>query len=399
MRNKGKYDVIVVGAGAIGAAIALECQSRGASVAIVEKQHPAAGASGAAGGMLAASSEHFAHPDLQRLALSSRSLYPALAQRLHDCTGIDIGLRSEGFLLPIEHAATTSSNSEHISSAYSESDVYSETSQQQELEWWDSQRLAVVEPYIRADRGMMYNRHEMQLIPRLLTEALVGAAISTGVAMYRDHDVIRLLREPGHQGMVRGVVTDDAVLYGEHVVLASGLGTARLLTAEHWRLPFIPVKGELIELRTPTPWLHHTVYGEQVYLIPKHGHRIWVGATSKPGQRDTTFTAGAVMELLMKGQRYIPRLAEGELLRCWAGVRPGTPDELPYLGAVPQMPRLWIASGHYRNGILLAAGTAKWMADGIAGRGNAAIPSCFHPERALHSLKDMNTPSVPIATS
>lgn len=397
MRNKGKYDVIVIGAGAIGAAIALECQSRGASVAIVEKQQPAAGASGAAGGMLAASSEHFAHPDLQRLALSSRSLYPALAQRLYDCTGIDIGLRSEGFLLPIEHAI--SSNLKHVSSTDPDSDLCSAASPQQGLEWWDRERLAVVEPYIQAEQGMMYNRHEMQLIPRLLTEALVGAAISSGVVMYQDHDVIRLLREPGHQGIVRGVVTDDAVLYGEHVVLASGLGTSRLLMAEHWRLPFIPVKGELIELRTPVPWLHHTIYGEQVYLIPKHGHKIWVGATSKPGQRDTTFAAGAVMELLMKGQRYLPRLAEAELLRCWAGVRPGTPDELPYLGAVPQLPGLWIAAGHYRNGILLAAGTAKWMADAIAGRGNAAIPSCFHPERALRLSQSLEAPSVPIATT
>ncbi|WP_411342635.1 glycine oxidase ThiO [Paenibacillus sp. WLX1005] len=392
MRHEGQYDVIVVGAGAIGAAIALECQSRGANVAIVEKQRPAAGASGAAGGMLAASSEHFVHQDLQRLALRSRSLYPALAQRLYDCTGIDIGLRKEGFLLPIEDHANTTNVAASIGNA-------ADASPQQGLEWWNATRLADVEPYIRAEQGMMYNPDELQLIPRLLTEALVGAAIHGGADVYRNYDVNRLLRETGGNGAVCGVVTDDSILRSEHVVLASGLGTSRLLMAEHWQLPFVPVKGELIELQTPVPWLHHTIYGEQVYLIPKHDHKIWVGATSKPGQHDTTFTAGAVMELLLKGQRHLPRLGEAELLRCWAGVRPGTPDELPYLGAVPQLPGLWIASGHYRNGILLAAGTAKWIADAIAGRGNAAIPSCFHPERALRSIHSVDTPFVHVSTS
>ncbi|WP_322922102.1 glycine oxidase ThiO [Paenibacillus campi] len=377
MKSNGHYDVIVVGGGVIGASIAFELAGKGATVALIEKHQPASGASGAAGGMLAASSEHFAAPELYQLALQSRALYPTLSERLQALTGIDVGLRTEGFLLPIHRHtnADWTKDSHHIAEAHAKG-----------MEWWDNTRLAIEEPYVHAEDGMLYNAAEPQLVPTLLNEAYVAAFARLGGVFYRDHEVIRLLREPDGRGAVQGVITEQRLMYADQVVLASGLGTARLLAGEGWRLPFLPVKGELLEIRTPLPWLQHTIFGETVYIIPKHPHRIWIGATSKPGQYDTTVEAGAIVELLMKAQRYIPMLAKGELVRCWAGVRPGTPDELPYIGAVDELPGLWIAAGHYRNGILLSAGTAKLMSEAIA-QGNAAlIPPAFRPERALVPL-------------
>lgn len=377
MRSNGHYDVIVVGGGAIGASIAYELVQKGVRVALIEKHQPASGASGAAGGMLAASSEHFAAPELYELALQSRALYAQLSERLHELTGINIGLRTEGFLLPIHHQQDMDweSRQRRISEA-----------QTKGMEWWDNERLATEEPNVRAEDGMLYNPAEPQLVPSLLTEAYVAAFIRLGGTLHSDQEVIRLLREPNGRGLVHGVITEHGILYADQVVLASGLGTSRLLAAEGLRLPFLPVKGELMEIRTPIPWLHHTIYSDTIYIIPKHPHRIWVGATSKPGQHSTIVEAGAVVELLMRAQRYIPMLTKGELVRCWAGIRPGTPDELPYIGPVRELQGLWIAAGHYRNGILLSAGTAKLMTEAITTGKDTFIPHAFRPERALYPL-------------
>ncbi len=377
MRSKEHYDVIVVGGGVIGASIAYELATTGARVALIEKHQPASGASGAAGGMLAASSEHFAAPELYELALQSRALYPQLNEQLHELTGIDIGLRTEGFLLPIHHQREM--DGEHRQRHIAEA-------QAKGMQWWDNERMAIEEPNVCAEDGMLYNPAEPQLVPALLNEAYVAAFIASGGTLHCDLEVIRLLREPDGRGRVHGVVTEHGILYADQVVLASGLGTARLLAAEGFRLPFLPVKGELMEIHTPLPWLHHTIYSDTVYIIPKHSHRIWIGATSKPGQHSTIVEAGAVVELLMKAQRYIPMLSRGELVRCWAGIRPGTPDELPYIGPVRELPGLWIAAGHYRNGILLSAGTAKLMTAAMMTGDDQLIPHAFRPERALYPL-------------
>ncbi len=377
MRNNGHYDVIVVGGGVIGAGIAFELAMAGARVALIEKNKPASGASGAAGGMLAADSEHFGSEELHQLALQSRALYPELSQYLHELTGIDIGLRTEGFLLPL---------SRHTDTGWETTSRYIQAAESQGMEWWNNERLAVEEPYVRAEDGMLYNAAEPQLVPTLLIEAYVAGLIRLGGVLYHDQEVIRLLREPIGLGRVHGVIKEHGIMYADQVVLASGLGTARLLATEELRLPFLPVKGEIMEIRTPTPWLNHTIYGEGIYIIPKHPHRIWIGATSKPGEHHTNVEAGAIVELLMRAQRYIPMLAKGEFVRCWAGVRPGTPDEIPYMGPVRELPGLWIAAGHYRNGILLSAGTAKMMSEAILQSKEKLIPRAFRPERALYPI-------------
>ncbi|WP_046226549.1 glycine oxidase ThiO [Paenibacillus dauci] len=387
MRSNGHYDATVVGAGVIGASIAYELSVKGMKVALVEKNQPASGSSGAAGGMLAAESEHFVNDDLRKLALYSRSLYNELTEQLYELTGIHCGLRSEGFLLPMDKSDLNTNYTNGLLRTADKIDKGNhDYSSGVSLEWWDKQRLALEEPYIHAEQGMLYNPAEQQLIPSLLNEALVVAAVHLGATLYRQNEVTRLLREHGEYGRVTGIVTEQGVLYGEHVILSSGIGSGRLVENEGYRLPFLPVKGELLEIRTPSCWLNHTIYGDQIYIIPKQGNRIWVGATSKPGRTDTWVEAGAVPELLFKAKQYIPSIIEGELVRCWAGVRPGTPDELPYLGQFTPIPGLWMACGHYRNGILLSAGTGRIIADAVISGQSSIIPAGFSPDRTLQQL-------------
>lgn len=398
------YDVIVVGAGVIGSALAYELAQQGAKVALVEKNKPASGASGAAGGMLAAHSEHFTCAEMRNFALYSQSLYADLACELREQTGIDIGLRTEGFLLPLTESqtkesendsekqllytdvlqsdstisTTTNINSQRTTNINSESN----TKRQQ---WWSASKLAEKEPYIYAPDGMIYNPDEPQLIPTLLNEALVQAAIQLQIDFYPQTEVYRLLHQP-NKNQLAGVLTNQCELFTEQVILTTGLATKQLLATEQYVLPFIPVKGELIEVSTPSSWLEHTIYGKGIYIIPKRNRRIWIGATSKPDRTDTRIDSSAIAELLSQAKQYIPEMGAASFERAWSGIRPGTPDELPYLGKIQPISGLWTASGHYRNGILLAAGTAKWMTQAILKNSTAHIPDCFAPERALCSL-------------
>lgn len=369
------YDVIVVGAGVIGAALAYELVQQGVKVALLEKNQPASGASGAAGGMLAAHSEHFAHQELYQLALYSQSLYSKLATDLLEQTGIDIGLRTEGFLLPMTAVPTHTD------------------SQVDRKEWWSPSHLAQVEPYIHAPSGMIYNPDEPQLIPALLNQALVQAAIQYHVDFYSETEVYRLLHSQ-KKDHITGVITNQGEIHAEQVVLTTGLCTQQLLATEQYHLPFVPVKGELIEVSTPSQYLGHTIYGKGIYMIPKSDHRIWIGATSKPERTDTTVDISAIAQLLSGAEQFLPAVGSATFERCWSGIRPGTPDELPYLGQIQPLAGLWTASGHYRNGMLLAAGTAKWIAEALINNHTVHIPDCFSPERALRKSKSLSTKSL-----
>lgn len=425
--NTNHYDVIVVGAGVIGAALAYELAQQGVKVALLEKSKPASGASGAAGGMLAAHSEHFKHAELHQLALYSQSLYSKLATDLLEQTGIDIGLRTEGFLLPLtekdskllheerlyedqwqENSNDQSSNTQyqnaqhqldhhqldHHQTSFRDKHIFStiETiNHTNTKKWWSPSYLAQVEPQLYAPSGMIYNPDEPQLIPALLNQALVQAAIQYGVDFYPETEVLHLLYQQNNS-QIKGVVSNKGNLSAEQVVFTTGVSTQQLLATEQYTLPFIPVKGELIEVSTPSKWLGHTIYGEGIYIIPKSDHRLWIGATSKPNRIDTNVEISAIAQLLSQAEQYLPAIGSATFVRCWSGIRPGTPDELPYLGRIEPITGLWTASGHYRNGILLAAGTAKYMTQALINNYTAHIPDCFAPARALQKCSDLAIP-------
>jgi len=395
------YDIIVVGAGVIGAALTYELAQHGVRVALIEKNQPASGASGAAGGMLAAHSEHFAHKELHQLALYSQSLYQKLATDLLKQTGIDIGLRTEGFLLPLTEEELQLTDRNQLQT-YQPSNYTVDTDQFlladksnnppvpinadstiDGKQWWSPSYLAQMEPHIHAPLGMIYNPNEPQLIP-------AQASIQQGVDFYPDTEVYRLLHTQS-KDHITGVLTNRGEIFAEQVVLTTGLHTQQLLATEQYRLTFLPIKGELIEVRTPSPYLRHTIYGKGIYIIPKNNNTIWIGATSKPERTDTTVDVSAIPQLLSEAEQFLPTIGTATFERCWSGVRPGTPDELPYLGKVQPFAGLWTASGHYRNGILLAAGTAKWMAEALINNHTAHIPDCFSPARALYPLKSLST--------
>ncbi|CDF32082.1 unnamed protein product [Chondrus crispus] len=341
-------DVVIIGAGLAGLSIAHELSLRGASVTILSSPRPPAGL--AAAGMLAPLSETLPAP-LDALAANSRSLYPAFTTALHHLTGIDpCYVSSSDFLLPRLHG-------EHLADPSS-------------LHWLRRDHLAAVEPLL-GPNVVAAKRvpSEAHVDNRRLMAALRAACDKLGVVI-RDRAPARRLVVSSDASRVDGVLTSEGdVVKGGHFVLAAGAWSRELLPP----LPVKPVKGQMLALRAPDAHaevLRHVLHGKKAYIVPKDdGRTFFVGATVEDGQYDLKNTAGGMAKLLGAAVEYVPAMAEYEFKEVWSGLRPATPDLMPVLG-MSEFGNMSIATGYYRNGILLAPVTAKIAASVALGEMN-----------------------------
>lgn len=360
-------DVVIVGGGVIGSFLGFLLTKRGKRVTIVEQGDLAGGASGAAAGMLAADCEHFLHPDLRMMARSSRDAFPAILRELRQLSGIDASLNTHGFLTPARNREEAE-------------ELHARILDENAGEWWRSEKLRVEEPFLTEElHGAVYRSEETQLIPSKLTEALAYSAQVKGAELMVGTKVTGI-EMAGHT--VRGIQTSRGLLECEQVVLAGGWQMEELINPLGVTLPLEPVKGEIVEVRSHLPLLQHTLYAESVYIVPKPGNRVWIGATSFAGDRSTGVLAGSILKLVEKAAAYLPGIRGANFERAWSGHRPKTPDALPYLGRVKGIHGLYVSAGHYRNGILLSAGSARLLAnemEGIITPGFDLAP--FRPDR------------------
>lgn len=348
-------DLIVVGGGIVGLSAAFEAARQGMKVVLLERQQFAGGTTCAAAGMLAPSAEAFIHPSLSLLAWDSLELYQPWVEELWELTGIDPELRLRGVFVPEIEAS--SANSSRISRR--EPDL---TPINLHKRWLDRSRLANLNIQVGKEViGGAFYENEGHISPIKLSEALLEGARRLGASCY-EHEEVRefIVRDK----RISGVKTASKTFLAEHVLLCSGLENEHLARSIGLRMPHYAVKGELLVLRLQTA-LESVVYGEGVYIVPKSQQRVYIGATSFNHQYDHHVSAGSIVQLLEQACRYLPELRTAAWEQAWAGLRPCTPDQRPYLGPVHELPGLWVASGHYRNGILLAPATASSMIDWI----------------------------------
>ncbi|MSQ33638.1 MAG: glycine oxidase ThiO [Dehalococcoidia bacterium] len=364
----GSYDVIVVGGGAIGCALAYYLSRAGARVTIVEAAHPGAGASSAAAGMLAPLAEADEAGPFQDLGLESLRLFPGLVGELEEATGIRPDFDRCGILriaTTLEGAAALQSTRERTPQAF------------QFLEAADLRRL---EPTLtpQALVGTLSIQEAQVSAPRF-TQALAGAASRRGAVLQSGEPVVGLLRR-GER--VLGVATRQGELRAPQTVMATGAWTGTLLGQLLGQpLPIFPRKGQALALGASRAPLRHIVFAEGGYLTPKADGSLLVGATDEDAGFDTDNTVEGIRGLLGFAHVIAPALAHAPIRQMWAGLRPGSGDGLPLLGPVPGAEGLWVASGHYRNGILLAPITGKLMAEWLL-QGRPSIPlEPFSPSR------------------
>ena len=395
MTEKRGFDAVVVGGGVIGLACAWRLAQRGAEVAVVERGEPGAGATRVAAGMLAPVGElTFGEPELLELTLEAARLYPQFVAELEAATGESTGYERLGAL----HVALDRDEAAQLRRVH---DL--QRSLELEAEWLPPRRCRDLEPGLTPSfHGGVFAPGEAAVDPRALTRGLLAACEAEGVEVRTGTEVVDGIFEGervtgvqtrgrhGSEEKVRRALsphTGDNSIRAETVVLANGAwsGAADWLP-DHARPPVRPVKGQVIELRgrDPEPVARHILASERVYLVPRPDGRLVVGATVEEMGFDTAVTAGGVHELLREAYRLLPDVAEMELVGATAGLRPGTPDNLPLVGP-GAIDGLVLATGHFRNGILLAPLASQAVADLLTGdrRSSFVAPRATKDERAI----------------
>ena len=355
MNEKQSFDAVFVGGGVIGLSCAWRAAQRGARVAVLERAEPPAGATDVAAGMLAPVGElTIGEPELLELTLAAAGLYPRFVAELEAASGEATGYAPRGAL----HIALDRDEAVQLRRRH---DL--QRSLDLEAEWLAPRACRELEPGLTPSfSGGVHAAGEAAIDPRALVGALMVALRAAGCEVRTGCEVVDGIFAGERLAGVR--TADGEELRAEAVVLANGAWSgATPWLPENARPPVRPVKGEVVELgsRGEAPPCARILASERVYLVPRDDGRLVVGATVEEQGFDTTVTAGGVHELLREAYRVLPEVAELELIEASAGLRPATPDNAPLIGP-GEIPGLALATGHFRNGILLAPVTAERIA-------------------------------------
>jgi glycine oxidase len=388
------WDVVIIGGGIIGLSLSVALRKRGANVLVVERGEPGREASHAAGGMLVDCPLE-TPAILQPLATASARLYPEFAHELEVESGMKVDLRDSGTILflsreHIGHPALTSSLLRPAAVSLAELEELEPALRKEIIdgvelgsfrqEWDVQQSTDEIEEFFRSIRGQALYLQERSVDPRALTAAAWKAAKNRGVDFSTGDEVTAVTVTDGRTTSVTTVKTS---FHAAKVVNCAGAWSGQI--APH-AFPTRPVKGQMLCLVMPSrTLLKHVVRSPEVYLIPRSDGRLLVGATVEEAGFDKRTDLATIQRLHKSAVALVPKLADARILESWAGLRPGTPDALPILGET-QTPGYYVATGHFRDGILLAPITAEVMAAVIEGRQPDLDLTPFSPARFRSDL-------------
>ncbi|MEV7600246.1 glycine oxidase ThiO [Kitasatospora sp. NPDC089797] len=367
-------DVLVIGGGVIGLAVAWRAAQRGLRNVIVVDPRHGGGAAGVAAGMLAPVTElQYGEEPLLHLGVASNRRYEGFAAELTEASGgLDTGYRRCGTIA----VALDSDDREELRELHAFHQRLGLDST-----WLTGREARRLEPMLAPGvRGGLHVADDHQVDPRRLLTALVAACERAGVLLHRA-EAVELLVEDGRATGAR--LSTLETVTAEQVVLAAGPHSHRLPGLPEGVLPAVrPVKGQVLRLQVPEvyrPFLSRNVRavvrGQHLYLVPRENGELVIGATTEEQGYDTTVTAGGVYELLRDAHELVPGITELPLRETAAGLRPGSPDNAPLLGPTA-LPGLVAATGHYRNGVLLTPVTADLLADYLA---TGEVPDLARP--------------------
>lgn len=357
-------DVLVIGGGVTGLSCAHALAGAGARVAVLERDAPAHSTSVTAGGMLAAHHESGGDPVFLRLALESLALWPDLAATLREESGIDPEYVAGGILSLATDAGVAADLRQRLAPGEA---------------WWEPAAVREALPGLRPVKGAVYAAAEGQVQPPRVVAALVSACARRGVQVQTGVEVTGLLVAGDR---CSGVSTPAGTVKAGTVVLAAGAHSAVLAARAGLDLPVFPIRGQVVQLApgplAAGPWRARClpVFGPAGYLIPRRDGHLYVGATMEfDAGFDRRVTLGGMLHMTRMAVALFPALREAPVSATWAGLRPGSPDGRPLIGPAPGLRGLWVATGHTRNGILLAPVTAQLVAQGLSGRDLSAHPA------------------------
>jgi glycine oxidase len=337
------WDAIIVGAGIIGVSLALELRERGATVLVLDRAEPGSESSSAAAGMLAAADPET--PDALRvLAKESARMFPAFVRKLETAGKMQADFRRIGAIALLPEASAPSEY-RSVSAA-------------------DLHRL---EPSVHSSRQSAFFVQEDSVDPFLLMRAALASAQNLGIEI-RGNSAVKEMR--ARDGMIE-VLTEADTFTAASVVDCRGAWSGA---------PVRPRKGQMLYVHPQASVLEHVLRAPDVYMVPRSSGKVLIGATVEDVGFDKTVNPSTIHQLLSAADKYLPGLASAPIIQSWAGLRPGTPDDLPILGPT-KAAGVFVATGHFRNGILLAPITAQILADLINGRSSPLDVQAFAPSR------------------
>lgn len=343
--------IVIAGGGVIGCAIAYYLAKEGADVTVLERGDIGQEASSASAGMILAPFDDLGPRPLVRLQRESFDMYPGLVQRLEEEAGSDLEYKECGLL-----RATCDENRARKLKALTRRPVH----RRAETEWVEGDVLHQLEPGITNELiGAVYCPHDRDVNPTNLARALAKAASNHGATIRRRVAFAGFVSS-GHK--LTGIKAGSRSLHGfDAIVLAAGAWTKTLAERLSAKVPTMPIRGQMLAYRSKA--LRHAVWGDHGYLVPKSRGFLFAGATVEDvGFRAHTTSKGVGSLRAMAGS-LVPSLKAAEATSEWAGLRPGSPDGMPIIGRLPNRDNVYVATGHFRNGILLAPITGKLMAE------------------------------------
>lgn len=346
--------VVVVGAGIMGCATALELALRGVKdIVVLERAVPGAEASSAAAGMLAAQVESTNDDELRRY-VAAREAYPAFVAQLAEVTGLDVGYRRCGVL----EASAEGASLEALRAR-----VATHRALDLRAEIVDRQAARAIEPALSpAFAHAAFFPDEAQVEPARLLRALAAAIARRGVSVRRGTTVASLRVDGDH---CRGVTVDAGeTIEADAVVLAAGSWSS-LVPGVPTSLPKVrPIRGQLVMLDERPPTMTTILFADHAYVVPRGDGRVVCGSTMEDVGHRREVTARGVHAILGSAIRIAPSLGDAELVASWSSFRPHVDGSAPLVGA-SSVPGLFLATGHHRNGILLAPATGRAVAEAI----------------------------------
>lgn len=369
-------DVIIIGAGAIGCCIAYQLAKSKVRVVVIEKTLPGCEASSAAAGMLSPRYDPAGHKSYFDLCMASHRLYPALAEELKSETGIDIELLHYGMLdLFLDEEDEREGQTLHP--------FQKEAGLATEL--LTSEQVLEMEPALsKTVRGALFFSKDYHVNNPRLVEALARGALQYGAEFLVGNPVTDIVKNPSRTLEVK--IYDETIQAGT-LVVATGCWSRQIGTLLNYPIPVEPAKGQMIATEVFPPLLSHVVASKKIYLVPRlgagmaGGSPLLIGATVEFVGYDKQVTLQGVESLIRAALEIVPALGNMPLIKTWAGLRPHSPDLLPILGPIPGMENVVVATGHFRQGILLTPITGKLIQELILEGKPSFSLDLFSPKR------------------
>lgn len=361
-------EIVVIGAGIIGAAVAVELRRGGAEVLILDRQRPAEEATWAAAGMLSPAPESAADSAMAQLSRASFDLYPQFIQAVEAASGIRVGYQTRGALLPF-FGPGASEEQRNQMTFLARFGYGTELLSRDEVR----RREPRINPQVAAG---LWLSAEASLDNRALGRAAIVAAQRLGARLRTGAPVSGLLVEDGR---CMGAIAGGEKIHAGRVLVAAGCYSAGIEAAGGYA-PTRPVRGQMIALNAGAATPAVVIRSERGYLVPREDGRLVAGSTIEHAGFDKSVTPDGLRQILDAAVEMVPALGGTRVMETWAGLRPDSPDHLPILGPTP-IEGLSIATGHYRNGILLAPITARLARQWLLGEPTDVPLGPFSPMR------------------